>query len=72
MSSPIPPELQQKIASARLRAISGELTLPEMREMISLLREGRVSAVSESDSARRRKAIVAVPSAADMLAALKS
>lgn len=70
MSSPIPLELQAKITSWRLRAAEGTLTLDEMKEAIRHLRAGRVSAVAASAAAKRHKAVVAIPSADDMLSDL--
>jgi hypothetical protein len=67
MSNPVPLELQAKIASWRLRAADGTLTLEEMREAILHLRAGRVSAQAASATAKRKKAIAEIPKAADLL-----
>ena len=69
MSGPISPELQSKIASWRLRAAAGELTLPEMQEAIVLLRAGRMSAASAAATAKRSTAArkTEAPSAESML-----
>jgi len=72
MTSPITPELQSKIASWRQRAAEGTLTLEEMREAVSHLRSGRVSARDASAASTRKKAIAAIPSAADMLSDLEA
>lgn len=64
------PEIQAKIAIWRQKAIDNSLTLEEMKEAITLLRQGRVSAAASSESARRAKAKVAVPSADDLLSEL--
>lgn len=53
MSNPIPLELQAKIASWRLRAAEGTLTLDEMKEAITHLRAGRLSAASAAATAKR-------------------
>jgi len=53
MSNPIPLELQSKIASWRLRATEGTLTLEEMREGIVFLRAGRLGAASAAAAAKR-------------------
>ena len=71
MSSPVPLELQAKIASWRLRAAEGTLTLDEMKEAILYLRAGRVQAANASASAKRKKSIAAIPSASDMLSELE-
>lgn len=68
MSSLIPLELQAKIESWRRRAATGELTLPEMKEAIIHLRAGRLSAANASATAKRKKAIVEIPKADDLLA----
>ena len=70
MSSPVPLELQAKIASWRQRASEGTLTLDEMKEAILHLRAGRVSAANAASSAKRKKTSVAPP-ADDMLADLE-
>lgn len=61
------PETQAKIAAYRLKATVGELTLEDCQDIVRHLREGRVTAAAASDGARRKKAIAAIPSAADML-----
>ena len=70
MSSPVPLELQAKITSWRLRAAEGILTLDEMKEAILYLRAGCVQAASASAASKRKRAIVAIPSAGDMLSEL--
>ena len=68
MSSPIPLELQTKIASWRLRAAEGTLTLDEMKEAILHLRAGRVSASVAASATKRTAAKKAkAPEQADML-----
>jgi hypothetical protein len=61
------PEINAKVAIWRQRAIDGTLTLEEMKEAILVLRGGRVSAAATSESSRRKKAKVEVPSADDLL-----
>jgi hypothetical protein len=53
MSNPIPLELQSKIASWRLRAAEGTLTLEEMKEGVVFLRAGRLGAASAAAAAKR-------------------
>tara|TARA_R110000868_G_scaffold544_2_gene4017 strand:+ start:208 stop:423 length:216 start_codon:yes stop_codon:yes gene_type:complete len=65
MTSPVSPELQSKIASWRKRAAVGELSLEEMREAISWLRQGRVAAASAAPARSRKRS--EAPAAADML-----
>lgn len=72
MTLPITPELQSKIAGWRQRAAEGTLTIEEMREAILHLRAGRVSAQNASAASTRKKAIAAIPSAADMLSDLEA
>lgn len=67
MSNPVPLELQAKIASWRLRAAEGTLTLDEMKEAVAWLRQGRVAAANASASAKRKRAIAEIPKAEDML-----
>lgn len=52
------PELTARIISLRQRAAEGTLTIEEMREAITLLRESRLSAASQP---RRPKATTAAP-----------
>lgn len=66
--SPITPELAQRIAIWRQRAAAGELSLNEMKEAVKFLRAGRLAAAEAASSVRRKKAIVAIPHAQDMLA----
>lgn len=66
--SPISPELQQRIAIWRQRAAAGELTLDEMKDAVKFLRAGRLAAAEAASSVRRKKAVVAIPHAQDMLA----
>ena len=56
MSSPIPLELQSKIATWRLRAAEGTLTLDEMKEAIVFLRAGRLNAANAAATAKRSSA----------------
>lgn len=67
MSSPVPPELQQKISLWRQRAAEGTLTREEMLEAVRALREGRANAQAASDSSVRKRAVAAIPHADDLL-----
>lgn len=60
------PDLEAKLAVWRARALEGTLTLDELRESTSLLREGRQAAAQASDSARRKKAKAVIPSAEEL------
>ena len=71
MSNPVPLELQAKISSWRLRAADGSLTLDEMKEAILHLRAGRVTAAAASATAKRKKAIVEIPKADDLLSEME-
>lgn len=64
MSGPVPLELQSKIASWRLRAADGTLSLEEMKEGIVYLRAGRLAA---SIASVKKKPKAVAPSAGDML-----
>ena len=68
MTSPVPLELQAKIASWRLKAADGTLTLDEMKEGIKYLRAGRVTAAAASKSTKKRSV---APPAEDMMAELE-
>lgn len=61
------PEVQAKIASIRHKIAEKTATLEDMKEGVRLMREGRLSALTTSDSAKRRKAIAEVPKADDLL-----
>lgn len=56
MSTPVPLELQSKIAGWRLRAAEGTLTLEEMKEAIIHLRAGRMSAAASANATKRASA----------------
>ena len=71
MTSPVPLELQSKIAHWRASAADGTLTLEDMKEAILHLRQGRVAALTASAASKRKKAITEIPSAEDMLADLE-
>ena len=65
------PELQSQIAIWRARAADGSLTLPEMKEAIKLLRDGRVTAGQAAVSAKSRaKAKAEIKPADDLLSEL--
>lgn len=61
------PEIASKINIWRQKAVQGTLTMEETREAIQLLRGGRVAAAKASDSAKRKTAIKAIPTADDLL-----
>lgn len=61
------PEQQAELQILRQRAVSGELTLDDMRKAIVMLRNGRASAHLASDASRRKKAIVEIPDADQLL-----
>lgn len=66
MTSPIGPELSQKIDYWRQKSREGTLSQKEMHEAIILLRDGRVSAQIASEGVKRKKSSTA-PSADNML-----
>jgi hypothetical protein len=62
------PEVHSRISQLRARADSGEITDEEYREVIQLLRAGRVSAVYSGEKrASKAKVRAAIPDAQDML-----
>jgi len=71
MNSPVPLDLQAKIALWRQRAATGDLTEEEMREAVRYLREGRLAAATSAAAAKRKRAIAAIPSAADLLGGME-
>jgi hypothetical protein len=66
----ISPELQQKIAGWRQKALDGTITIEEQREALKLMREGRLAAAQASAAGKRAKAKAAVPNADDLLSEL--
>jgi uncharacterized tellurite resistance protein B-like protein len=71
MTSPISPELQSKVAMWRVKVADGTITEAEMKEAVSLLRQGRLAAAQASATVKRKKAMVAIPNADDLLAGLE-
>lgn len=62
------PEVQAKIARVRAKIEAKEpVDIEEYKEVVKLIREGRTTAIATSDSAKRKKAIVAIPAADDLL-----
>jgi len=51
-----PPELETKIANWRAKQLAGEMTKEDWREALAALRAGRVSALTSSESAKRKSA----------------
>ena len=64
------PELNAKIAIWRAKALDNRLTPDDMREAIAAMRQDRVGTSIASETSRRKKAIVEIPSADDMLGEL--
>ncbi len=64
------PEVNQRIAFLRLKIADGSITQAEMQEGVAYLREGRLAAAYSSDSAKRKRAMVEIPKAADMMSEL--
>ena len=62
------PELTSKIAIWRAKAVNNTLSLEDMKEAITALRQDRVGASIASDSSRRKKAKAEIPDANDLLA----
>lgn len=50
------PEVQTQIYVWRAKALDGTLTVDELKQSTAILREGRASAATASDTARRKKA----------------
>ena len=69
----ISPELQSNLATWRAKAAEGTLTFEEMKEAVIALRAGRreASKTAQNAAVKRKKAIAAIPSAADMMSELE-
>ena len=67
------PELQSNITTWRAKAAEGTLTFDEMKEAVLALRAGRreASKTAQNAAVKRKKAIAAIPSAADMMSELE-
>ena len=70
MTSPIPPELQSKIAYWQAASADGTLTREDTKEFVTLLRAGRMAAAHASAAAKRKTAIKEIPHADDLLSGL--
>lgn len=66
----ISPELSSKITHWRMRAATGELSLDEMREAITHLRAGRVSALAASHAGKKAPSKAKALKADDLLSEL--
>lgn len=72
MTSPIDPNLPQQIMIWRQKAADGSLEQKDMIEIVRTLRAGRMKAAeaAASSAKTRKKAIVEIPSADDLLGEL--
>lgn len=62
------PEVQAKIARVRAKIEAKEpVDIEEYKDVVKIIREGRMQAVATSDSAKRKKAIAAIPDANNLL-----
>lgn len=61
------PEVQSKIAQARMKMLAGTITDEEYQEVILLMREGRKSALQATTAAKRKKAVMSIPDANALL-----
>lgn len=64
------PEAQSRVAQLRHLSAERELTLDETREVVALLREGRLAAHHASETARKKTAKVVIPDADSLLGEL--
>lgn len=71
-SSPVPPELQSKIALWRSRSADGTITQDEMKQAIIAIRQGRVSAATAAGESKKRTSKSPSRSADDLLSELGS
>lgn len=71
MSAPLmSPELQQKMAIWRQKALTNELTLDDCKEAVALIREGRMEAAKSAASTKRAAAKKAVLTSEQMFGGL--
>jgi len=63
----ISPETQAIISSIRMKIMEGTATIEDMQRGVALMREGRITASTSSESSRRKKAIKEIPKADDLL-----
>jgi len=68
----VTPELSAKITYWRHSLAEGTITQEEMKEAIRALREGRLAAGQATSAAKRKKAIIAIPHADDLLGEIDS
>ena len=61
------PEINQRVAILRAKAVAKTLTEADMLEAIKVLRGGRVGAAAASETARRKTVKAAIPDADDLL-----
>ena len=64
------PEMNIKVMMWREKAARGELTLEEMREAVEALRQGRMTAATDTEAKRKKTAKKEVRTADDLLAGL--
>ena len=65
------PEINQRIQLLRQRMAANEpISMEEMKEAVAIMREGRLSSAYSADATKRKKAMVAIPKAQDMLSEL--
>lgn len=61
-------EVQAKIARVRAKIEAKEtVDIEEYKEVVAFIRQGRMASAATSDSAKRKKAIAAIPAADDLL-----
>ena len=71
MAAILSAEDQARIAVIRAKHEAGTAEQEDLKEFIRLLRQGRVSALTSSDAAKRKAAKAAIPSADDLLSELE-
>ena len=65
------PEINQQIAVLRQKMAAGEpIPMEEMKAAVAFMREGRLSSAYSAESAKKKKAMVEIPKASDMLSEL--
>lgn len=61
------PDAQQRQAIIRQKAAEGTATIDDYKEFVAITRQGRLSALAASDSAKRSQAKKVVPDAQALL-----
>jgi len=70
MASLLTPEQNARINELQLKYAAGIATPDDIKEFVAITRQGRVSALTSSNTAKAKKAKAEIPSADELLADL--